>query len=55
MADDKSQPKTDQRRPEQVQTAEDLRQKIAEVRGRVEEATKPAGPLSLLFGVTTST
>lgn len=39
---------------DQVKTAEDLRRKIAEVRRRVDEATKPAGPLSLLK-LTTST
>jgi hypothetical protein len=40
--------------PEQVRTLEDLREKIKEVRARVEEADKPTGPLGI-FGLTTST
>ena len=40
--------------PDQVRTIEDLREKIKEVRARVEEANKPTGPLGI-FGLTTST
>jgi hypothetical protein len=40
--------------PDQVRTIEDLREKIDEVRARVDEASKPTGPLGI-FGLTTST
>ena len=38
--------------PRPVRTAEDLREKIEEVRIRVEKASKPTGPFGL-FGLTT--
>ncbi len=40
--------------PQQIRTDEDLRQLINEVRIRLAEATKPAGPLRI-FKITTST
>jgi hypothetical protein len=52
MPDEKPQPTMDQP-SKQVRTSEELRQKINEVRTRVEEAARPAGPLSI-FHVTTS-
>jgi hypothetical protein len=42
------------RGPQPVRTREDLHAKIEEVKARVEEASKPTGPLGL-FGLTTST
>jgi hypothetical protein len=41
-------------RPTPIQTPEDLRRLIAEVRIRLDEALKPAGPLRI-FKITTST
>jgi hypothetical protein len=38
-----------------VTTADQLKEKVLEIRERVEAASKPAGPLTTLFGVTTST
>jgi hypothetical protein len=38
--------------PRPVRTAEDLREKIEEVRRRVEKASRPTGPFGL-FGLTT--
>ena len=38
--------------PRPVRTAEDLREKIEEVRIRVEKASKPTGPFGI-FGLTT--
>jgi hypothetical protein len=39
--------------PHPVRTAEDLREKIEEVRRRVEKADKPTGPFGI-FGLTTT-
>jgi hypothetical protein len=40
--------------PQPVRTREELHAKIEEVKARVEEASKPTGPLGV-FGLTTST
>jgi hypothetical protein len=40
--------------PVEIATSDQLKEKILEIRERVEEASKPAGPLTTLFGVTTS-
>jgi hypothetical protein len=37
-----------------VTTADQLKEKVREIRERVDAASKPAGPLTLIFGVTTS-
>jgi hypothetical protein len=53
MPEDKPQAKQDQQ-VQVVRTSEELRQKILDVRTRVQEATKPEGPLSILKVTTTT-
>jgi hypothetical protein len=52
MANDKVPPNVEW--PPRIRTADDLRQLINDVRIRLEEANKPAGPLRI-FKLTTST
>jgi len=54
QADQERQPAAQTCRPDQVRTARDLHEKINEVRTRVDEASKPTGPLGI-FKLTTST